>query len=109
MTSRGFHLMLGYVSVFLSLLVTCSGPVHAQLARIEVHSFASTTLTDQQTLTGRKDGKPVTLAGELRIPRPGTDRLPAVILVHGSGGISGYVDDWSQQLNPMGVATFILD
>jgi dienelactone hydrolase len=67
------------------------------------------TLTDQQILTGSKDGKPVTLAGELRIPRPGTDRLPAVILVHGSGGISGSNDNWSQQLNSLGVATFIAD
>ena len=109
MMSRGFHLMRGYVSILLWLLFICTGTAHAQLARIEVHSFESTTLTDQQILTGRKDGKPVVLAGELRIPRPGTDRLPAVIFLHGSGGISGFVDDWSQQLNPMGVATFILD
>ena len=107
--ARGFHLMVGYVSVLLTLLFLCTNPTYAQLARIEVLSFASTTLTDQQILTGRRDGKPVVLAGELRIPRPGTDRLPAVIFLHGSGGISGYVDDWSQQLNPMGVATFILD
>lgn len=91
------------------LLLLCVGPAHAQLARIEVHPFESLTLTDEQILTGRKDGRPVTLAGELRIPRLGTSRLPAVILAHGSGGVSGYVDDWSQVLNTMGVATFILD
>jgi dienelactone hydrolase len=107
--TRGLQLALGHVSVVVALLVTCLGTAHAQLARIEVHSFGSTTLTDQQILTGSKEGKPVTLAGELRIPRPGTDRLPAVILVHGSGGISGSVDEWSRQLNSMGVATFILD
>jgi hypothetical protein len=45
----------------------------------------------------------------LRIPRPGTDRLPAVILVHGSAGIGGNVDYWQQQLNGIGVATFIID
>jgi dienelactone hydrolase len=67
------------------------------------------TLTDQQFLTGAKDGKPTTIAGVLRIPRPGTDRLPAVILVHGSGGIGGNVDYWQQQLNGLGVATFTID
>ena len=108
MIARAIHWTAGYLSIF-SLVLVCNIPAHAQLARIEVHSFASMTLTDQQILTGRKDGKPVTLAGELRIPRPGTDRLPVVIFLHGSGGISGFVDDWSQQLNPMGVATFILD
>ncbi len=81
----------------------------AQVARIEVHPFRSTTLTDQEFLTGQKEGKPVVIAGELRIPKPGTDRLPAVVLVHGSGGISGYVDDWAQFLNSMGVATFMFD
>jgi dienelactone hydrolase len=79
------------------------------IARMEVLSFQSLTMTDQAFLTGSKQGKPVTIAGELRLPRPGTDRLPAIILVHGSGGISGYVTDWEQEFNAMGVATFVID
>lgn len=82
---------------------------YAQIARVELHPFQSTTLTDQEFLTGQKEGKPVILAGELRIPRPGTDRLPAVVLLHGSGGISGFVDDWAQWFNEKGVATFVID
>src|SRR5713226_696282 len=91
------------------LVLTVLGPQfgHAQVARVELHPFQSTTLTDQEFLTGQKEGRPVTLAGELRIPRPGTDRLPAVVLVHGSGGIGGTVDDWAQWLNAMGAATFV--
>lgn len=107
--SRRLRLVLRNASVVLVLASSCLDHVFAQVARIEVHPFASITLTDQQILTGAKDGKPVTLAGELRIPRPGTDRLPAVVLLHGSGGISGAVDIWSQQLNSHGVATFIPD
>lgn len=76
---------------------------------MEIHSFQSTTVTDQEFLTGRKEGKPVTLAGELRLPRPGNDRLPLVVLLHGSGGISGAVTDWEQEFNSMGVATFVID
>jgi len=86
-----------------------SGLAHAQVFRVEVHPLPSVTLTDQEFLTGKHDGTPVVLAGQLRIPRGGTDRLPAVILVHGSGGVSGYVDDWARWLNAMGVATFVLD
>ncbi len=91
--------------------VACLAPAagRAQVARIEVLSFPSTTLTDQEFLGGRRGGKPVVVAGELRIPKPGAERLPAVILVHGSGGISSYVDDWARFLNGMGVAAFILD
>ena len=81
----------------------------AQAASMEIRSFQSMTLTDQEFLTGRKEGKPVTLAGELRLPRPGKDRLPAVVLIHGSGGVGGNVLDWEQYLNAMGFATFILD
>jgi dienelactone hydrolase len=93
------------------LVLTVLGPTlgHAQVARVELHPFQSTTLTDQEFLAGQKEGRPVTLAGELRIPRPGTDRLPAVVLVHGSGGIGGNVDNWAQWLNAMGVATFVFD
>jgi dienelactone hydrolase len=81
----------------------------AQVARIEIPSFQSMTLTDQEFLAGHKDGKPVTLAGELRLPRPGTDRLPAVVLLHGSGGIGGYIPDWQEEFSAIGVATFVID
>ena len=94
-----------------SAVLLAGAPVasRAQVARTEIHSFQSTTLTDQDFLTGHKDGAPVTLTGELRLTRPGTDRLPVVVLLHGSGGISGYVTDWEQDLNSMGVATFVID
>ena len=96
-------------AVFLGFAVGMPGLGYAQVARMEVLTFPSMTLTDQEFLTGRKDGKPVTIAGELRLPRPGTERFPAVILVHGSGGISGCVTDWEQEFNAMGVATFVID
>ena len=92
-------------------LLVCAAPATgvAQVARMEIHSFPSMTLTDQQFLSGSKDGKPVVLAGELRLPPAGSDRLPAVVLLHGSGGINGGVTDWAQDLNAMGVATFVVD
>jgi len=99
-----------FISVlFFALLVSIPSVGHAQVARMEIHPFQSVTLTDQQFLLGEKNGKPVTLAGELRIPRPGNDRLPVVILLHSSGGIGGYVTDWEADLHAMGVATFIID
>ncbi len=85
------------------------GLAAAQVFRIEIHSLKTITLTDEQFLTGVKDGKHDVIGGELRIPRPGPARLPAVLLAHGSNGIGGNVDSWSQELNKMGVATFLLD
>lgn len=99
--------LLAAVASVLSAFVAAPG--HAQIARVELHPFQSTTLTDQEFLTGQKEGKPVVIAGELRIPRPGTDRLPAVVLLHGSGGVGGLIDDWAHWFNAMGVATFVVD
>jgi len=67
------------------------------------------TLKTQQILTGETKGAPATLAGELRIPKPGSDRLPVVVLIHGSGGVGGNVDAWAKEINSLGVAAFILD
>ncbi len=87
-----------------------ASPSAAQgLGRIEIHPLETLTVSDEQFLTGDKAGKPVRLAGELRLPRAQTERFPAVILVHGSGGISAATDRWAQELNGIGVAAFIMD
>jgi len=96
---------------FIILMLSTSQHLRAddEVGRIELHVFDSKTLTDQQFLAGTKGGIPVTLSGELRYPRKKMKKYPAVLLVHGSGGISGYVDDWAKELNKIGIATFILD
>lgn len=84
----------------------------AQVARVEYLPFQSQTLTDEAFLNGRKDGTPVWLAGELRLPTVGDAKLPAVILVHGSGGVGGSggpIGVWERDLNSMGIATFAFD
>jgi dienelactone hydrolase len=93
----------------LSLVAMAPGAVIAQVARVEVIPFQTTTLTDQEFLVGQKEGVPATIAGELRIPTPGTARLPAIVLIHGSGGIGSSVEDWVPLLNGAGVATFVID
>lgn len=79
-------------------------------ARTEVHPVQSMTLSTSQFLTGQTSGKPVTLAGELRIPpaKPGS-KLPAMVFVHGSSGIGINIDRWARELNSIGVAVFLLD
>jgi len=95
--------------VVLALAVILPSTGEGQMARIELHPIESTTLTDQQFLTGVREGQPVVVVGELRIPQPGTSRLPTVVLVHGSGGVGGNVAFWAHELNAMGLATLILD
>jgi cephalosporin-C deacetylase-like acetyl esterase len=81
----------------------------AQTARVEVHPIKTMTLTDQQFLNGAKDGPEVIIGGELRLPRLVNERLPAVVLLHGSSGIAAFVNDWVPALNSLGIATFLVD
>jgi dienelactone hydrolase len=93
------------------IVIALSG-AHAEaqgVARIELQPIQTVTLKTPQILTGDTTGAPATLAGELRIPKPGSDRLPAVILIHGSGGVGSNVDAWAKEMNSLGVAAFILD
>src|SRR5947208_6838982 len=78
-------------------------------ARTEVRPIETLTLTDQQFLTGDKNGKAVTIAGELRIPRGITGKMPAVVLLHGSGGVGPGHELWAKHINEMGIAAFLLD
>jgi dienelactone hydrolase len=108
--TSGSATLVQTLSVCAAVLCLQASPVHAQAPlRIEVHPVQTVTLTDEQFLMGSKQSPPVLIAGELRIPRPGTDRLPAVVLLHGAGGISANIDLWAQELNAIGVATFVLD
>src|SRR5262245_41915310 len=78
-------------------------------ARTELRPIETLTLSDQQFLTGDKNGKAVTIAGELRIPRGVTGKMPAVVLLHGSGGIGPGPELWAKHFNEMGIASFVLD
>lgn len=97
----------GIVAAAVGLALTAS-PAGAQ-QRIVLLPFESVTLTTQQVLLGDTKGQPVRLTGELRLPSMATGRVPAVILVHGIGGIQTNHDDWARVLNDWGIAAFIVD
>src|SRR5579862_5548832 len=75
--------------------------------RTEVHSFETLTLNDREFLVGSA-GAPARIAAELRLPGD-LEHHPAVILIHGSGGVTANVDRWARQLHAIGVAAFIVD
>jgi len=98
--------------IALAGVLLVGGETQAQTARQEFYSLQSVTLSDADFLTGKKDGTSVALAGALRFPRLGPEKLPAVVLLHGSGGLGGsgnIIDEWSRELNEIGVATFAVD
>ena len=70
--------------------------------------FQTLTLSDPQFLAGDASGTPTTIAGQLRLAQ-GSGRLPAVVLMHGSGGMGANIEMWTREFNSMGVSTFALD
>ena len=85
----------------------------AQFARQEIVTIQSITISDDDLLQGKTDGKPVTIAGRLLLPKATPDaKQPGVILIHGSGGIggtTGSVAEWERELTSAGFAVFTLD
>ena len=78
-------------------------------ARIEVHALPTQTLTGDEFLKGTEKGRAHVIAAELRIPQGQKAKFPAIVLVHGSGGVSGSMDLWVHALNQAGVATLVVD
>jgi len=77
-------------------------------ARTEIYAIPSLTISDQQFLTGDSNGKQVTVAGEFRIAQ-GSGKLPVVVMMHGSSGVSATSEAWEHQFNAMGISTFVID
>jgi dienelactone hydrolase len=71
-------------------------------------SFQTVNLTAEQFVAGTKDGPVVVISGDLALPK-GEGRVPAVILFHGSAGITGAERGWVSHLPRIGVATFMVD
>ena len=75
-----------------------------------VYAFASwTPKTLGELLQGNKSGEAVNILGHLFLP-PGADKVPAVVLVHGSGGVyPAQLNYWPKQFNGAGIAVFVID
>ena len=78
-------------------------------ARIELHALPTQTFTGDAFLKGIDKGQLHLLGAELRIPQGQKAKFPAIVLVHGSGGVSGSMDLWVHALNQGGVATLVVD
>lgn len=49
------------------------------------------------------------ITGDLQLPQGPTEPVPAIVLVHGSAGLTPTVRRWEDVLLKLGVATFVLD
>src|SRR5262245_37174942 len=69
----------------------------------------TTTPSACDFLLGVKPGSTSVSWGDLELPLGRIERSPAVVLVHGSGGVGPREDRWAEELRQSGAATFVLD
>ena len=99
---------------FFSFVITTNGFALETLAkgqqkgRIKFESVPLITLNE--FLNGETNKKSVKISGKLIFPKKeSTGSLPAVVLLHGSGGPRIGVKYWSKILQKIGIVTFIVD
>jgi dienelactone hydrolase len=71
--------------------------------------FHTATPTIPEFLQGVRPTATPLIWGDLEFPLGRGERSPAVVLVHGSGGIGPREDRWADELRRAGAATFALD
>jgi dienelactone hydrolase len=72
-------------------------------------TFESPTPRTIRDLVTRSAVARATLSGVLTFPQSGAGPVPAMIILHGSGGISGREPMWAQRMNDLGYAAFFVD
>jgi dienelactone hydrolase len=93
-------------------LDSCPPPaVHATLAAGPTGRIGlrTTTPTINEFLLGVVPAATSLIWGDLVLPPREAQRHAAVVVVHGSGGVSPREDRWADELRQAGAATFVLD
>jgi len=110
-----FTKLIRNLSLLLSSSIICfvtsaqTYPNPTTPSRIEIHALPTQTFTGDEFLKSSTKGVVHMLAVELRIPQVQKAKFPAVVLIHGSGGLGSNIDMWVHELNKAGIATLIVD
>lgn len=72
--------------------------------------FESVTPTGLFVLVKRQVTRKTTIFGTLRLPKKATAPVPAMVIAHGSAGVSNDREFWwADHLNDIGIAAFVVD
>ena len=75
--------------------------------RIDFNSFTPNTMFDLAR-ERRQNWTQQRIWGDLSLPKGAPEKVPAMVLMHGSGGIERSMAQWVDAFNEMGVATFVV-
>lgn len=75
--------------------------------RIAFSSYTPRTMYDVAR-TGREKWPVQQVWGDLSLPKNSSGPVPAIVLMHGSGGVEKSMGQWVDAFNEIGVATFVV-
>jgi dienelactone hydrolase len=104
------YVTLAAIIVSLVFWGCASAPIKETLVEADTGQivFKSITIDDAVFYRGGTQGTEAKASGQLTFP-DGKDKVPAVILVHGSNGVGPSERGWAKELNKLGLATFVVD
>jgi len=91
--------------------ITTDQPPVATLAdgRVGVVAFEAPTPKSWRELVERSVAVKSIITGLLKMPPGARGPVPAMVIVHGSGGVQPGEWEWAKRLNALGVASFVID
>ena len=91
--------------------ITTDQPPVATLAdgRAGVVAFEAPTPKSARELVERSVAVNSIITGLLKIPPGAHGPVPAMVIVHGSGGVTPGEWEWADRLNALGIASFVID
>lgn len=114
--------MKKFIATISLALLACLAIAHSSIAQAQTASLAdgrsgriefnSITPSSMWTYVRKNmtDTKQVVIYGDLLMPKNISGKVPALVLSHGSSGVSPYAYEvWAAQMNAAGVAIFIID
>jgi dienelactone hydrolase len=63
----------------------------------------------REILAGEGQSKPVTILGTLSMPKNAKGKVPAVVIMHGAGGVNNHYFEVARIVNGIGIAAFVVD
>jgi dienelactone hydrolase len=72
-------------------------------------AFESPTPKTMRDLVTRSAMERAAISGFLSFPEKAAGPVPAMVILHGSGGIGGRESMWAQRMNDLGYAAFVVD
>ena len=74
-----------------------------------IYFTSANSASFKEILTAGGQSKPATISGTLSLPKNISGKVPAVVILHGAGGVDDFYFEMADILNEMGIAAFVVD